>query len=142
MAERARARGLVRVDPVRFIEGELRHTSDRWAGRPFKLRAFQRDFLTELFREVTQATACYTRALWGLPRKNGKSEIAAAVGTKMLVADGTYGAEVISVAGDKPQARIVFDAGKRMVEFSPRLSATLRIFRDAIEDPGTDWSGG
>jgi phage terminase large subunit-like protein len=25
-----------------------------------------------------------------------------------------------------------------MVEFSPRLSATLRIFRDAIEDPGTD----
>ena len=56
----------------------------------------------------------------------------------MLVADGTYGAEVISVAGDKPQARIVFAAGKRMVEFSPRLSATLRIFRDAIEDPGTD----
>jgi phage terminase large subunit-like protein len=73
-----------------------------------------------------------------LPRKNGKSEIAATVGIKMLVADGTYGAEVISVAGDKPQARIVFETAKRMVEFSPRLSETLRIFRDAIEDPGTD----
>ena len=44
--------GLVRVDPVRFIQGELRHTSDRWAGRPFKLRAFQREFLAELFRET------------------------------------------------------------------------------------------
>ena len=137
MAEALDPGGLVRVDPVRFIQGELRHTSDRWAGRPFKLRAFQRDFLTELFREV-RGHRVYTRALWGLPRKNGKSEIAAAVGTKMLVADGTYGAEVISVAGDRAQARIVFDSAKRMVEFSPRLSATLRIFRDAIEDPGTD----
>jgi phage terminase large subunit-like protein len=129
--------GLVRVDPIRFIQGELRHTSDRWAGRPFKLRSFQREFLAELFRE-RRGRRLYTRALWGLPRKNGKSEIAAAVGTKMLVADGTYGAEVISVAGDRAQARIVFDSAKRMVEFSPRLSATLRIFRDAIEDPGTD----
>jgi phage terminase large subunit-like protein len=131
------ADGLVRVDPIRFIEGELRHTSDRWAGKPFRLRAFQREFLTELFRQV-RGRRVYTRALWGLPRKNGKSEIAAAVGTKMLVADRTYGAEVISVAGDRAQARIVFDSAKRMVEFSPRLSATLRIFRDAIEDPGTD----
>ena len=129
--------GLVRVDPAAFIEGELRHTSDRWAGKPFRLRPFQREFLAELFREV-RGHRVYTRALWGLPRKNGKSEIAAAVGTKMLVADGTYGAEVISVAGDRAQARIVFDSAKRMVEFSPRLSATLRIFRDAIEDPGTD----
>jgi phage terminase large subunit-like protein len=129
--------GLVRVDPVRFIQGELRHTSDRWAGKPFRLRAFQRAFLAELFREV-RGRRVYTRALWGLPRKNGKSEIAAAFGTKMLVADGIYGAEVISVAGDRAQARIVFDSAKRMVEFSPRLSATLRIFRDAIEDPGTD----
>ena len=137
MAEALDVGGLVRVDPVRFIQGELRHTSDRWAGRPFKLRAFQREFLNELFREA-RGRRVYSRALWGLPRKNGKSEIAAAVGTKMLVADGTYGAEVISVAGDRAQARIVFAAGKRMVEFSPRLSATLRIFRDAIEDPGTD----
>ncbi len=129
--------GVVRVDPIRFIEGELRHTSDRWVGRPFKLRGFQREFLTELFRE-RGGHRVYTRALWGLPRKNGKSEIAAAVGTKMLVADGTYGAEVVSVAGDRAQARIVFDSAKRMVEFSPRLSATLKIFRDAIEDPGTD----
>ncbi len=129
--------GLVRADPIAFIEGELRHTSDRWAGRPFKLRGFQGEFLTELFRE-RGGRRVYTRALWGLPRKNGKSEIAAAVGTKMLVADGTYGAEVVSVAGDRAQARIVFDSAKRMVEFSPRLSATLKIFRDAIEDPGTD----
>jgi phage terminase large subunit-like protein len=68
--------GLVRIDPIRFIEGELRHTSDRWAGKPFKLRAFQRDFLTELFRE-RRGRRVYTRALWGLPRKNGKSEVSA-----------------------------------------------------------------
>ena len=81
MAEALDVGGLVRVDPVRFIQGELRHTSDRWAGRPFRLRAFQREFLTELFRETrarvkTQgaldgslARRVYTRALWGLPQK-------------------------------------------------------------------------
>jgi phage terminase large subunit-like protein len=129
--------GLVRVDPIRFIEGELRHTSDRWAGKPFRLRDFERDFVSELFREH-EGRRVYTRALWGLPKKNGKSEDLSAIGAKLLVADGTYGAEVISVAGDRGQARIVFETAKKMVQFSPRLSATLKIFRDAIEDPNTD----
>ena len=137
MAGALAPQGLVRVDPIAFVEGELRHTSDRWAGKPFRLREFQKDFLRELFRE-RRGGRVYTRALWGLPRKNGKSEVAAAIGCRMLVADGAFGAQVISVAGDKPQARIVFDSAKRMVQFSPRLSATLKIFRDAIEDPSTD----
>jgi phage terminase large subunit-like protein len=129
--------GLVRVDPIAFIEGELRHTTDRWAGKPFRLRQFEREFVAELFREQN-GRRVYTRALWGLPKKNGKSEDLAAIGAKLLVADGVYGAEVISVAGDRAQARIVFDTAKKMVQFSPRLSATLKIWRDAIEDPNTD----
>lgn len=129
--------GLVRVDPIAFIEGELRHTTDRWAGKPFRLRQFEREFVAELFREH-EGRRVYTRAVWGLPKKNGKSEDLAAIGAKLLVADGVYGAEVISVAGDRAQARIVFDIAKKMVQFSPRLSATLKIFRDAIEDPNTD----
>ena len=137
MAEALDVGGLVRVDPIRFIEGELRTTADRLAGRPFRLRAFQKGFLRELFKEH-RGQRVYTRALLGIPRKNGKSELCAAIGCKMLVGDGVYGAEIVSVAGDKPQARIVFESAKRMVQFSPRLSATLRIFRDAIEDPGTD----
>jgi phage terminase large subunit-like protein len=129
--------GLVRVEPIRFIEGELRHSTDRWAGRPFRLRGFQREFLAELFKE-RRGHRVYTRGLLGLPKKNGKSELLAAIGAKLLVADAVYGAEVISCAGDRAQARIVFDVAKRMVQFSPRLSATLKIFRDAIEDPNTD----
>jgi len=129
--------GLVRVDPIRFIEGELRHSTDRWAGRPFRLRGFQRDFLAELFREEA-GRRVYTRGLLGLPKKNGKSELLAAIGARLLVADGVYGAELISVAGDRGQARIVFETAKKMVQFSPRLSATLKIWRDVIEDPNTD----
>jgi hypothetical protein len=119
--------GLVRVEPIRFIEGELRHSTDRWAGRPFRLRGFQREFLAELFKE-RRGHRVYTRGLLGLPKKNGKSELLAAIGAKLLVADAVYGAEVISCAGDRAQARIVFDVAKRMVQFSPRLSATLKIF--------------
>ena len=57
--------------------------------------------------------------------------------TKTLVADGTYGAEVISVAaiGPGPHRLRLGETDRRV------LAAALgdaAIFRDAIEDPGTD----
>ena len=139
MAEALDVGGLVRVDPVRFIQGELRHTSDRWAGRPFKLRAFQRDFLARAVPRGPRTTASTPGRCWGLPRKNGKSEIAAAVGTQ----DARRRRDLrrrghLASPATEPRRASSSTSAKRMVEFSPRLSATLRIFRDAIEDPGTD----
>jgi Terminase large subunit, ATPase domain len=130
--------GLVRVDPVAFIEGRAPPYL-----RPLGRKAIHAPDVPArvpggALRRAARPARLHPGAVGACRARTGKSEIAAAIGTKMLVADGTFGAEVISVAGDKRQARIVFDSAKRMVQFSPRLSATLRIFRDAIEDPSTD----
>ena len=53
------------------------------------------------------------------PKKQGKSELAAAVALKQLAADGEQRAEVYGCAADTNQASIVFDVAKDMVNFAP-----------------------
>lgn len=78
------------------------------------LRQFQTDWLTELFREQ-HGDRVYSQALWGVPRGNGKTELAAAVALHMLVAD-TKRAEVYIAAGSRDQASLAYKAARRMVE--------------------------
>jgi phage terminase large subunit-like protein len=48
---------------------------------------------------------------------------------------GEAGAEVYSAAGDRKQARIVFNEAKEQVIKSPVLSSYCKVYRDAIEVP-------
>ena len=81
------------------------------------LREFQEDWLAELF-ETKNGERVHTQALWGVPRGNGKTEIAAAVALYMLVAD-VRRAEVYIAAGSRDQATLAFKAARRMVEDGP-----------------------
>lgn len=74
-------------------------------------------------------------ALIGLPRKNGKSTLGAALALYALVAMGEQGAQVYSCAGDRKQASIVFDEAKRMVRASDELSRIIRVQRWHLEGP-------
>ena len=60
-------------------------------------------------------------------KKNGKSELAAAVALYLLYADVEPSAEVYSAAADRQQASIVFDVAKRMVEKTPALLKRSKI---------------
>ena len=71
----------------------------------------------------------------GLPRKNGKSTIGAALAIYLLVADGEPGAEVYSCAGDRKQAAIVFEEAKRMVLAEPELLDIIKPFKYHLEGP-------
>jgi phage terminase large subunit-like protein len=63
-----------------------------------------------------------------IPRGNGKSTLAAALGLWALV-DGLEGSEVPIVAGvSERQARIAFNTARRMVELDPELVALVQIF--------------
>ncbi len=57
-----------------FCRGYVRHTKGEWAGQPFILEPFQREFVDELF-EVDPASGrrVYQEAVLGIPRKNGKA---------------------------------------------------------------------
>lgn len=56
-----------------------------------------------------------------VPRKNGKSAIAAGVGNYMFCADGEHGAEVYSGATNEKQAKEVFTPARVMMSRSPSL---------------------
>lgn len=64
---------------------------------------------------------------WEIPRKNGKSIIAAGVGNYLFAADNEFGAEVYSGATTEKQAWEVFKPAKLMVQKTPALADALGI---------------
>jgi Phage terminase-like protein, large subunit len=124
---------------ARFYSRYLRHLKGRWAGEPFVLERWQREGIVDpLFGTLDKrGLRRYREALIGLPRKNGKSELASGLALYLLVADGEFGAEVYSLAGSRAQARIVFGNARDMVLASPMLRAMTKVYRDAIEVPET-----
>lgn len=63
----------------------------------------------------------FRESYWEVPRKNGKSVIAAGVGISMFVADNEFGAEVYSGATTEKQAWEVFRPARLMVKRTPML---------------------
>lgn len=124
---------------VRFFELFLKHQKGRWAGQPFILEPWQADeIIRPLFGTIDKKTGLrwYREALIGLSRKNGKSELAAGIALYLLVADGEFGAEVYSVAGDKKQASLVYKTAADMAKSSAFRSA-VKPYRSVMEVPET-----
>ena len=126
---------------VKFIEKFCSHTKGELAGKPFILEDFQKDqIIMPLFglideKGLRKYRTCYIE----IPRKNGKSNLSAALALYMLFADGEPGAEIISAAADRNQANIVFNLAKGMVLNNPELNKRSKTFRNAItiEDKGS-----
>jgi phage terminase large subunit-like protein len=68
-----------------------------------------------------------------IPKKNGKSLLGSGIALWLLTADGEEFPHVVSAAGSKEQAKIVFNEAVKMVEGSEYLSGLCRVFRDKIE---------
>lgn len=123
---------------VAFFERVLKHSKGEWEGQPFLLQGWQRGFVRELFGwKRGDGTRRYRRAYLEVPRKNGKSTLAAGIALMMLYADGEPGAEIYSAASDRDQAAICFDQAKAMVEEAPALLKMSTLFRRSIVVPGT-----
>lgn len=112
----------------KFIQN-LKHTKGVWAGQRFDLMDWQRDdIVNPTFGMVREDGYRKFKTVYcEIPKKNGKSELAAGIALKLLFADGEYGAEVYSAAADKLQASIVFNVAAQMVRMSPELSKRCKI---------------
>lgn len=112
---------------IEFIS-RLTHTKGEWAGQPFNLQKWQKTFIKELFGRVKKdGLRQYQTAYLEIPRKNGKSEMAAAIALFLLFGDGEQGAEIYSAAADREQASLVFNAAAAMVRNDPVLSSMCKI---------------
>ena len=94
-------------------------------GKPFQLYDWQRDTLMEFYStmerdgESGRLLRQYQYLYLEIPKKNGKSELAAALGLYHLFGDGELNAEVYLCAADKENAGIVFRAAVFMLETAP-----------------------
>src|SRR3989337_1233281 len=112
---------------VRFVRS-LKHTKGRWCGVPFNLQPFQEKRIREIFGRLNaDGTRQYRIVYLEEPRKNGKSEEAAAVGLKLLAADGEMGAEVYGAAYSREQAGIVYRVTAGMTRQSTSLRSRLKV---------------
>ena len=112
---------------VNFIEC-LCHTKGTWAGKPFKLIDWQEDIVRDLFGVLKpNGYRQFNTAYVEIPKKMGKSELAAAVALLLCCGDGEERAEVYGCAADRQQATIVFDVAADMVRMCPALSKRVRI---------------
>ena len=122
-----------------WIETYLVHSQGDFLGRPFRLLPFQREFVWRCYELDRDGFRRYDRALWGLPKGNGKTEIAAALGLLELAGPVAFTgwedthAEVLvplpptnRISPDIPiaaasfdQAGILFKAAKTMIEAGP-----------------------
>lgn len=113
---------------TRFIEKVLVHCDGEWANVPFTLLPWQRALVEQLFGTLNedgkrQYRTCYCE----IPRKNGKSETAAAIALYLLFADEEPGAQVYGAAGDRDQAGIVFRVAAEMVRRAPVLAKRAQV---------------
>ena len=112
---------------VMFIQS-LCHTKGTWAGKPFKLLDWQRQIIQDLFGIVKpNGYRQFNTAYIEIPKKNGKSELAAAVALLLCCGDGEQRAEIYGCAADRGQATIVFDVAADMVRMCPALNRRCKI---------------
>lgn len=142
---RAGAKGNIDVDPldlshlpssraarrIKFIEEFCIVPKGVGAGDLVKLRTFQKDIIKGAFGKGVRT------GLVSMPRANGKSALAAMLAVAELFA-GPMSAEVLVVASDERQARIILNLARRMIELNPELAERAHIFRDKIVIPQND----
>ena len=112
---------------VAFINS-LKHTKGVWYGKNFELLPWQDKIVRDIFGTLKpNGYRQYNTAYVEIPKKQGKSELAAAIALYLTCGDGEYGAEVYGCAADRQQASIVFDVAVEMINQCPALKKRCKI---------------
>ncbi|MEM8668735.1 MAG: terminase TerL endonuclease subunit [Planctomycetota bacterium] len=136
---------------VETVENNFRlYEGTRFSGELVKLMPWQREFFMRMFCWVVWSDFLsmwirrFRRVRLWVPKKNGKSPMAAMVGLYLVVADGEKGGKTYSAAKDGKQAAIVHDHAIKMVEQSPELSEECTINKTSkriTHGPTLSWYG-
>lgn len=112
---------------VAFFE-HLKHTDGQFYDKPFVLLPWQKKIIRDVYGTVkADGTRQYKYVYLEVPKKNGKSEIAAGAALYHLFADGERFGEIYGCAADRKQATIVYKVAKRMVQLVPALKKRCKI---------------
>ena len=128
----------------------VRHYKGEWKGKPFKPDPWQKFIIGSLFgwKLKTKGLRRYRYAFVKVPRKNGKTWLAAVIALMMLIAGGQLGrsgrfdteggAEVYFVATKEDQAKIGWNDCVKIIKRSPgwsdRLNSRVKEIRCDAND--------
>lgn len=121
-----------RADYVCSFLELLAFGSGDWKGKPFRLQDWQRQPVREFYgnieadpesgRQLRTAQYLYLE----IPKKNGKTEIAAGLGLYHLLGDGEKNPQVYICAADKDNATICYNAMCGMLDERPWLDRKVK----------------
>lgn len=137
------------ADQVLRFFGLLVFGQNDWAGKPFQLLPWEEQLIREFYgvqvRDDDGTWVRYRRYLYNeIPKKNGKSELAAGLGLYHLLADGEQLPNVGIFAVDKENADIIYKCAKYMVEhtaLSQPAHRPLAWCRDSVREIRTRFGG-
>lgn len=115
----------------------LELTAGSQAGTKLRLRPWQRKFVKAVYREDKRGVRPIRTALLSMARKNGKSQLAAALALCHLCGpEAESRGEVYSRANDVFQLGRIFDEMVALIDRHPALSARTNVvfFRKKIQD--------
>jgi phage terminase large subunit-like protein len=116
--------------------GWLKHSKGRWNSEPFVLSPWQEFIVGSLFGwRLRSGLRRFRQALVEVPRKNGKTTLAAAIALYLFLCDGEAGAEVYSVATKRDQAKLVFEDAKALIAACPEIAEIVERYRYSIQIP-------
>jgi phage terminase large subunit-like protein len=125
---------------VGFIETCCTHIEGPMAGQRFLLETWEKAIVGNLFGWYTRDSAGrvrrrYSEAFIYVPRKNGKTPLAAAIACAVLYCDEEMGQQNYCLASEREQAGLLFLHMKGMIEAEPEMRKRVQIYHStkAIE---------
>ena len=131
------ALGLTRADRVIAFVEDLTVSAGKAANQKLRLRPWQRKFLKAVYREDNRGVRPVRTAVLSMARKNGKSQLAAALALCHLCGpEAESRGEVYSCANDRFQSGRIFNEMVALINRHAALSARTNVtsFRKEIHD--------
>lgn len=127
---------------INFIQIYCRHFEGAMAGQRFKLEAWQKFLLWNLYGFIEKDTGFrrFKKAWVQIARKNGKTLLCAALAIFHLIEDGEASGQIFSISSKLAQSKIVFDAAAKIVEADEYLSSIITLAQYKIKSPDSYFS--
>lgn len=119
--------------PVKIIERNIQHVIGSDTGKPFLLEDWQKEIIRNAFGWMDDEGNRKHRFVYvELPKGNGKSFLLSAIIIYLCAGEKISRGENYCVAGDRFQARIIFDACRAMIEQNLALSKIFEVYKNSI----------
>jgi phage terminase large subunit-like protein len=117
-----------RADDAEDFFSLLKHTKGQFYGQPFTLLDWEKTIIRDVYGKLNGQGYRQIKTVWvEIPKKNGKSELAAGAGLYHTYFDGERNGEVYGCAADRSQASIVFDVAVDMIDQVPALRKRTKL---------------